>query len=334
VSEKRPGQVPIFAGNGVDRVPLIYAASALSSLTADQRTALDGWCTALDRAAVPLDGPAWVRVHTPFKQSPPWLGDGVGAADIYRKNRSYLYAEADAIILFAWRGGSIGCGQELAWAQAACLPVLVLAYGEEDPDNADQLQGAGPENADRLSRQLRGTASDSDLEIRWFANAEQLESEVRTWLLSKRSAIEDRNRIRVMHRQRATTLLTVLRSAVSRIGPDAARGVEAQTRLDAGRVETLLESEDALLSASFEELIRLSTGLGVELGEAISPRRRTLMPKQLEALRQASIENEWAPDKVIAAVEKGQQAMASDGVRRLPLSSPEAWVIFMEAGTR
>jgi hypothetical protein len=133
-----------------------------------------------------------------------------------------------------------------------------------------------------------------------------------------------------MHRQRAAVPLAVLRAAAARIGAKAATEVEASTRLNAGRVEAMLSSEDALLAASFEELFRLSTGLGVELGEAISPRRRTLMPKQLEALQQAAIENDWSPEVVLAAVERGQVAAMSDGVRRLPLSSPEAWTRFMQ----
>lgn len=211
------------------------------------------------------------------------------------------------------------------------IPVLVLAYGR-DPAEVSEGERTGPENADQISRQLRGTASEADLEIRWFTGAEQLEGVVREWLGRKRTAIEDRNRLRMMHRQRAATPLAVFRAAVARLGPSAATEVEAATRLNAGRVEALLASEDALLAASFEELFRLSTGLGVELGEAISPRRRTLMPKQFEALQQAAIENEWSPETVVAAVEHGQLAMASDGVRRLPLSSPEAWIEFMRRG--
>lgn len=325
-SESR--QVPIFTGDGTAYLPFIYVASALSSLTADEQTALDGWCSTVDRAAVPLDGPQWVRVHTPFKQSAPWLDDGRTPVEIYRANRAHLCSEADALIIFAWRGGSIGAGQELAWAQMMAIPVLVLAYGR-DPGEVRDGERAGPENADRISRQLRGTASEVDLEVRWFTGAEHLEAVVRKWLGDKRSVIQDRNRLRIMHRQRAATPLAVFRAAASRLGGSAGTEVEALTRLSAGRVEALLDSEDALLAASFEELFRLSTGLGVELGEAISPRRRTLMPKQLEALQQAAIENEWTPETVIAAFERGQLAMASDGVRRLPLSSPEAWTEFM-----
>jgi ribosomal protein L13E len=328
---EKPGQVPIFVGDGTSYLPFIYVASALSSLTADEQTALDGWCSSVNRAAVPLEGPTWVRVHTPFKQSAPWLEDGRSSEEIYRANRTYLCSEADGLILFAWRGGSIGSGQELAWAQMMAIPVLVLAYGR-DPAEVREGERSGPENADRISRQLRGTASETDLEIHWFTGAEQLETVVRKWLSQKRKAIEDRNRLRRMHRQRAATPLTVFRAAAARLGASAATEVEAATRLDAGRVEALLASEDALLAASLEELFRLSTGLGVELGEAISPRRRTLMPKQLEALQQAAMENEWSPETVVAAVESGQLAMASDGVRRLPLSSPEAWVEFMRRG--
>jgi hypothetical protein len=321
-------QVPIFVGDGTSYLPFIYVASALSSLTADQRTALDGWCNSVDRAAIPLDGPAWVRVHTPFKQSAPWLDDGRSPEEIYRANRAYLCSEADGFILFAWRGGSIGSGQELAWAQMMGIPALVLAYGR-DPAEVQAGESLGPENADRISRQLHGAASETDLEIHWFSGAEQLEAIVSKWLRQKRPAIEDRNRLRAMHRQRAATPLAVFRAAAARLGTSAATEVEAATRLHAGRVEALLASEDALLAASFEELFRLSTGLGVELGEAISPRRRTLMPKQLEALQQAAVENEWSPETVVAAIERSQVAMASDGVRRLSLSSPDAWVEFM-----
>lgn len=328
MSEASEKQGRIFSGDGTSHLPCLYVATALSSLNPDQRSTLDGWCTAVDRAIIPLSGdPAWLRVHQPFKLSASWLGDGRSPEEIYRKNWRHVCTETDGFILFAQRGGSIGAGQELAWAQKMGIPILVLAHGRDPEDLEEGEENLA--NADTLSRQLLGAASDTDLKIRWFSSTEKLETVVREWVRQRRGAIEDRHRLRRMHRQRAATPLAVFNAAASRFSPDVAREVAALTRLHPRRVEHLLASEDALLAASLDELLRLSTGLGIDLGEALSPRRRTLQPKQLEALSQAATENEWPPEQIVAAVERGQFVLASDGVRRLPLSNPEGWLRLM-----
>lgn len=323
-----PEQVPIFTGDGTSYLPLAYVCTALSSLGADDRTIFDGWCGVIDRAAAPREGgPSSLRVHHPFRVSPPW-DDDRSPEEIYAANWTYLATEVDGLILFIRRGGSIGCGQELAWAQAMCLPVLVLGHGR-DP----RALGEGErnlENADRLSRQLEGTASRADLEVHWFADTERLEAIVRDWFERKAALMSDRHRLRRMHRQRAAVPLAVLNAAAARLGADAPREVAAQTQLHPGRVEQLLGGEDALLAASLEELYRLSTGLGVDLGEALTRRQAKLQPRQLQALAEAAVENEWPPQRVIDAVERGQTLLAVGGVRRLPLGSAEGWVELME----
>ena len=112
-----------------DDLPLVYVASALSSLSDDEQRLVDAWCELIHRAVVETAGHAdqpWsVRVHMPITWSAPWIESRRSAEEIYHLNASRVLRAA-ALVVIGYRGGSLGSGQEFAWASLLRVPVLYL----------------------------------------------------------------------------------------------------------------------------------------------------------------------------------------------------------------
>jgi hypothetical protein len=237
--------------------PLLYVASALSSLDDDERAQLDTWFETIERVAAAQGEP--LRIHVPFRVSAPWGEDAQSPGDIYRRNSGLVWGAADGLIVFGLKGGSLGAGQELAWAQLRGLPLLVLANGGP-PGTAPASAGE-----DRLSRQVEGAASEADLTVGWFTAVDDLSEIVDSWIRAKRGAFDARVRARREQREPAAAIQAELQRAAAALGPEAAATVEARAGITPGRLKRLLEDVDAVPMLSLDELLRLAPALDVEL---------------------------------------------------------------------
>jgi hypothetical protein len=132
-------------------IPLAYLAMPLSHLDKREREhvqllAYTVTC-ALHDASQKSSTDRWrVSVHSPARRSAPWQNDGLTAEDVYRLNSRTVWEEADALVVIGYEGGSLGSGQELAWAASLALPTLYV-HNVDTP----------------VSRQLRGAAAEHDL---------------------------------------------------------------------------------------------------------------------------------------------------------------------------
>jgi len=135
----------------------IYVASALTALEPTERSQISRRCDIIDQAIVASSGSIgkpW-KVHLPVLWSAPGPDDDRTPREIYNFNRDHV-RRATGLVLLGDHGGSLGAGQEFAWAIARRLPVLVLLTGDEP-----------------LSRQITGTpAQMSEIAVTVFQRLE------------------------------------------------------------------------------------------------------------------------------------------------------------------
>jgi hypothetical protein len=300
--------------------PLVYVASALTHLDGEGRKLVEAWCHIIQETIVEVSGESgqtWhLRVHLPIAWSAPWNEENDRPSEeIYEQNARIVRAQADALIVLGYGGGSLGAGQEFAWASAVRLPILYLR-------NKDQP----------MSRQIAGTPA--DLETAEFETSEELVDAVTAFLRRNRGVIEDGPRRR---RNRATEfapLAGVLRAGWDALGDHGRDEVSGLSRLHRRRVEELLEPV-ALATASLGEVAALTASLGIDFGRALSPARLpNLDAAQLAALRTAATEYGWSGPTTLELLRDARLELAKGGVRRLPLASPEDWARFKEAMSR
>jgi hypothetical protein len=301
-----------------DDIPLVYVASALSSLGDDEQRLLDAWCELIHRAVVETAShadPSWsVRVHMPITWSAPWVESRRSAEAVYHLNASRVLRAA-ALVVIGYRGGSLGAGQEFAWASHLRVPVLYL-------------RPAGMP----LSRQIEGTPV--DLVISEFTSA-ALYDTVSQFVRSRRGVIEDhprqlRNRMVLM-----APLALTLRRAWQRLEPDAQNLAVAMSRIHRRRIVHLVSDPLALAACGLTELLALSGALGVDAWRTMSPRPLPdLEPRQLGALTTAAGEFGWDGPEVLGLYQAARLELARGGTRRLPLSTVEDWVQLREAQGR
>jgi hypothetical protein len=314
-------RLPVAAVSPEDSdTPLVYVASALTHLDEEGRQLVEAWCHIIQEKVVEVSGEAdqkWrLRVHLPIAWSAPWNEqDDRSAEEIYEQNARIVREEADALIVLGYGGGSLGAGQEFAWASAVRLPILYL-------------QNKGQP----MSRQIAGTPA--DLETAEFDTPEDLVDAVATFLRRNRGVIEDGPRRRRNRAAEFARLAAVIRGAWEGIGDyrrDEACGL---SRLHRRRIEELLEPV-TLATASLGEVAALTAALGIDLGRALSPAALPdLDAAQLAALRTAAAEYEWTGPTALELLRDARLELAKGGVRRFPLASPEDWARFKEAKGR
>lgn len=316
------GEHTLFSVDGAHRppdTPLIYIASALTNLDEAQRRDIqwidDEINTTLVRngedegAAGPV-----VRVHSPYTHSNPNREDGRSPAQIYEMNVSLLHEQCDGLVVIAANGGSLGAGQELAWATALALPVLVVRRPEE-----------------RLSRQVQGTAERYDIEVESFSSPAELRDIVSRWAATHRSAIEDGPRRRLERLGWAARLSAALQGEWRKRNDAERREIADLLHLSVERVSDLVTRPGLLSGAAVTEVSALGAALGLEMPGALFPSPfGELTGAEAEALAQAADEHQWPSAKVIRLAETGRLQKAKGGVRRFRLDSVGAWVAFEE----
>lgn len=287
----------------------IYVASALTALDSTERSEISRRSEIIDRTIVATSGEAgepW-RVHLPVLWSAPGPDDDRQPRDIYDFNRDKV-RRASGLVLLGDHGGSLGAGQEFAWAVARRLPVLVLLTGTEP-----------------LSRQIAGTPA--QMCIRRVATDTDLEAAVAEWVRDWGPAVES-------HARSGTGQLIIAIRAANRLrdalasSPDSIEAIAAVAGLAPDRIAELLQPE-ALLDGSVSELLALSRALGLEAGDALNASPiPELSSTQRAGLATAAEEYEWSPHQILQIETRARLELAKGGVRRLPLSSVQDWVSF------
>lgn len=288
----------------------IYVASALTALTPEDRSEISHRCEVIDRAIISASGTAGMpwEVHLPVVWSAPGRNnDDRTPKEIYDLNREHV-RRASGLVLLGDHGGSLGAGQEFAWAIARRLPVLLL------------LKRGAP-----LSRQIAGTPA--QMTVREVDDDESISRAVEEWVHEWRVAIESRARsgtgeliiaLRASHRLRDAFVNSA----------DSIEAIAAVAGLNPDRVAELFEPS-ALLDGSVSELIALSGALGLDAGEALNPNPiPELSPNQRTGLAVAAQEYDWTPPEVLQIESRARLELAKGGVRRLPLTSVQDWVFF------
>jgi hypothetical protein len=298
--------------------PLIYIGMPLSQLPKERRETVELLAYTVNEAIAQQTRseiePWPVRVHSPIKHSAPWKEDDRSAEDVYRLNTDKVWLEADAMIIIAERGGSVGIGQELAWACALQLPVLIVHW--------DQIY---------MSRQPRGTAAEHDIEVKAYRDPEHLRDLVDSWLVSRRTEISDGPRRRLGRQGHFARASTLLGERWGELGSGQRRHAEMTTRLSAARIDRILSDPLALAAASVQELVAIGCAVGIDVLDLVrSPPLPELRHGQREALASAASEFGWDPETTLRLHDRARAEIGRGGIRRLPLASNQDWLEFAE----
>lgn len=300
-----------------DDAPLVYIATPLSHLEEeDDRRHVELLAHTVHRGVLDHlreSGEPWqVKLHLPIKSSAPWSGDGRDGKGVYELNSAKLAAEADALVMVAFRGGSTGMGQELAWAGGRSIPILYL-------------QHAGA----TVSRQIEGMRSEYDLTIDEYSKPESIGEVVGHWLVSRRVPINDGPRRRSALALRYAERQRRLAETWQALSLDEQLHVMAVTGLMRGRIERILSDPLMLAAATAREVGDLAGAMGLEAaGELFSRPLPELRAQQLRALSVATAEFEWDYEIALDLHTKARVELTRGGIRRLPLASSRDWETF------
>lgn len=294
--------------------PLVYLAAPLSHLAEDRREKVELLAHTVNNAISEetRGGPdPWpIRVHSPIKISAPWKDDDREPEDVYELNSGTIELDADAIVVIAEQGGSLGIGQELAWACDAGIPVLVV-HREKT----------------YVSRQLTGAATHFDISIEPYGNPEHLRDIVCRWLVSRRREICDGPRRRLGRRLALRGRGEQLVKAWEGLSEEERRIVSITCAMTTARIERILSDPRHLDLASVREMTTLEGVLRVEDAKPATASPE-LGRSQRQALSLAAREFGWDPERVLRLDRLARHELARGGVRRLPLSSVQDWAEF------
>jgi hypothetical protein len=306
-----------FGFDSADHRSVIYVASAISSLAGDGQEEVERECAliklSVEAAAATMDAPWDLHVHAPCLESSPWKAPDIPPEQIFDDNIRIVSEDADALIVLGAFGGSLGAGQELAWASAVRLPVLLLHKKDQ-----------------KVSRQVRGTPI--DLEIVEFLSGRDLIQSVVDYIFRRRHAIETHSRQRRDRVVALQPLAQVLRQQWDRLDEAARREVRAIARLHVRRVEAMLDRPEALRAASLDEILALAGALGTDPGTHLSGQPLPhLSDEQLQGLKTAASEYDWEVAETLELMRDAQLELAKGGTRRFRLITAEDWYRFRES---
>lgn len=287
----------------------IYVASALTALEPDDRSKISSRCEIIDKTIIETSGQKGIpwQVHLPVLWSAPKPDDHRSPREIYELNRDHV-RRASGLILLGDHGGSLGAGQEFAWALARRLPVLVIL---------------GPGST--LSRQVAGTPA--LMRIETAATDDELRQVVADWVVERGCSVETRARNGTGERLIAIRAVERLSNAFD-ASLDSVEAISAVAELSSERVRELFKPE-ALLDGSVSELIALSRALGLEAGDALNPNPiPELSPSQQSGLATAAQEYDWTPMEILQVESRARLELARGGIRRLALASVQDWITF------
>lgn len=302
--------------------PLIYVAMPLSQVPEEHRETIELLAftvneTILQQTRNEIE-PWPVRVHSPIKHSAPWKEDGRTPEEIYELNSGMVWLEADAMVVIADRGGSLGIGQELAWACSLQLPILIL-----------HREGTS------ISRQAGGAAAEYDIDLKAYRDPEHMRDLLDAWLVSRRNQICDGPRRRVGRRGHMSSICSLLAERWEQLSAEERRHATMTIHLPHIRVERIFSDPLAMAAASVQELIAIGCAVGIDV---LGLNRTVPLPElahgQREALAAAAAEFGWSAEKTLRLHDAARVELGRGGVRRLPLASNNDWLQFSERDER
>jgi hypothetical protein len=299
-----------------DDLPLIYIASALSSLDEEGQKLIDAWChtikDAIIEASSEVGGTPRVRCHAPIDLSAPWKGFKKNE-DIYDLNFGTVI-ESDGLIAVGHQGGSFGGGQEVTWATSLRMPIFYVHYAN-----------------DKVSRQVYGTPTDIDFFP--FSTTDDLAQAVRRFVKERYHRITAHQRAR---RSRAMTFalpLARLRQSWKDLDSDARKAACAVAAVDQRQVGWMLANTSALAVTSLDITVAVSAALGLDPRSLFE---RSPLPDlsdiEMQAFRTAVREHELDSVEAFQLQIDARLELARGGTRRFNLTTPEDWVRFRDRG--
>lgn len=309
-----PEQMTLGVANSDYTPSVVYVASPISSLIAGLREQIVTDCALIKvsaEAAADLGVPPWsLQARVPCLETSPWEAPDTAPEDIFDNNLRLLAREADALIIHAGWGGSVGAGQEFGWATSLRLPTLFLNRRGQP-----------------VSRQIRGTPA--DIEIVDFDSGLEVIDAVVSFIQRRRHAIQSHTHQRTDRAVSVSSLLDEVRRRWEGLTGDEQRRVAANARLHPRRIHLMLEDPSLLRASSLDEVVALTGALGIDLGQHMTGQvPEQLTNEQLQALRTAAEEYEWDAGTALRLLRDAQLELAKGGIRRLPLSSPDDWLRF------
>lgn len=302
-----------------DGDPMIYLAASLTNVEEIYKVPLRNDCELIKRAVEET----WflsrreISVYDPISKTAPWEGrPAFTPAEIWKTNTAKIVVEADALMVHAARGASIGVGQEVDWAFDRGIPILVVH----------------PED-DKVSKQVLGIPG--FVEIIAFSDDDDLWRQVSAWIVRWRGRIEvgyqHRRSVELMFRPVSDALRAAWEDLVGRVGRQAprVREIEAACRMKAEEIDDVLEHPLKFGFLPGAKQVLLGSALNVKVPAFLMAQvaQPELTSTERVALKEAQHENSWGDGFTLVIENVGRRQKANDAsfVSRHDLSDSRGW---------
>jgi hypothetical protein len=315
---------PLFGLPGPDTpISMLFVSVSMTGRDESQLSHIDSLSRAVERAAervtTECERPWYVRVHIPSDHSAPWLDDKP-APEVFAATRASFVSDVDALVLIVHRGGSIGCGQEFAWACLLGIPVLVLHHKSE-----------------RISREVEGATDNFNVRVRSYGSTLALESYVGEFLTEWRSTIQTGPERRAVRVERARPISEAIRNAWKRLDEKTRDAKARDAGLPRARVALLASSPAELVGATHAEVLALCDVLEIDIAAVVAQSSSVVSgvgAKELAALKETARTLDWGAVDTLEILEFASNQMAQGGTRRFGLTTTEGWVALRDAWAR
>ncbi|HXB72063.1 MAG TPA: helix-turn-helix domain-containing protein [Candidatus Acidoferrales bacterium] len=247
---------PALVHPRVKRVPLrAYLASALTGLSDDQRTTIFEISERVNEICLEID----IELYEPRKKTDPVHNPEVSDADVFKMDHDRVVTSD--LVIHLCHYPSTGAGEELGFAYASLVPIVLLAPGDQ-----------------RVSRMITGIPS-FKLEIRYECPGD-LNTLLAKRLLEIRPYLEER---RITREQHETNLVGAricdLRLQAGLTRDDLAKLVG----LTVESIKHLEENVDATSNPPLTHLRALAAALKTTVAELIVPDLNEYILSQIQS---------------------------------------------------
>jgi hypothetical protein len=282
---------------------------------------LEGDCRTIEEALVDSSqeaSPRWtVSVHPPITTSAPWLGQELDPNEVWRRNTREVICRSDALIVHGAWGGSIGVGQETAWAFDRSIPILFLQY-ESAP----------------VSKQVLGMMERSFwFDLYRFRESDELRRVTAEWLAHRRPVITKGPEVRRVLAEQWEPIRTRLLERWNRERSDSGRrtSVSSYAAMHPSDIDDVLTEPLLLARTPAWKVLRLASALEVVVAptSGLAPAVPELSPDEIGALASCKRALGWGESftSTIAAYGARWKGAEESLVSRtgVNLRSPDGW---------
>lgn len=256
VDDECAAEGPALVHPRAHRVPLrAYLASALTGLTEGQRKTVFDISDRVNQICLEVN----IELYEPRKKTDPVHNPEVSDANVFKMDHDRVVT-ADIVIHLCHYPGT-GAGEELGFAYASLVPIVLLAPGDQ-----------------RVSRMITGIPS-YKLEIR-YENPEDLDVLLAKRLLEIRPYLEERRVAREQHE------VNIVGERVRDLRLKAGMSLEDLAKrvgLTVESIEHLEENVDATSNPSLTHLRALAAALKTTVAELIVPDLNEYILSQIQS---------------------------------------------------